>query len=627
MSVVNGCGRINTPMSTYIRLLHYLRPHLRIFGIAVSCMFGSSLLNGIQLGALFPFADRIVTNKAIPTPEWLPGWLEGIVVWFNGVEPLRLVTVFAVAIPFLFLLKGIFEFLQTFFMTDVAQRVIRDLRQALFGKFMTLSLDYHKKSATGTIMSRILYDTSVVQNSITEGLTDLILQSSTIVIYLAVVLSINWKLSLIIFLIIPLIGYPIVRIGKLLKKLSRSGQVAMGDFNSTILESIEGIETIQSFRGERDAQKKFTEVNERSYRILRRLQKRMNSLSPLTEFIAACAGAFFFWYGGRAVLMSTMTLGTFLVFLAAILQLIRPFKRLARLHGINQQALASGERIFEVLDTQSTIVEHPKARELPAFHREIAFEHVSHSYDSQPALRNVSVKISYGETLALIGPSGAGKTTFINLLSRFYDPTNGHVKIDGLDLKHVTLSSLRSQVALVSQHTFLFNDTVRANIALGRLDTPIEEVVEVAKLANAHHFISKLPQGYDTIIGESGDFLSGGERQRLAIARALLKNPSILILDEATSQLDAESEHLITQAIERLMRGRTVILIAHRLSSVRLAHRIVLLQEGRIVEQGSHDELLRKSPLYKRFCELQLMDTSGRGSSNVPSDDSSFEKK
>ena len=244
---------------------------------------------------------------------------------------------------------------------------------------------------------------------------------------------------------------------------------------------------------------------------------------------------------------------------------------------------------------------------LPTFHREITYEHVSFHYDAQPVLRNLSLTIPYGETLALVGPSGGGKTTLVNLLPRFYDPIAGRVRIDGLDVKHVTLASLRAQVGLVTQETFLFNDTVRANIALGRPTAELPEIVEAAKSANAHGFISKLPKGYDTLIGERGDLLSGGERQRLAIARALLKNPPILIFDEATSQLDAQSEHLISDAIERLRMGRTVIMIAHRLSTVRLAHRIVLLQEGRIVETGSHDELLQKSPLYRRFCELQLI--------------------
>jgi len=601
-------------MSTYLRLLRYLRPHLGVFGLAVGCMLVSSLLNGVQLGAIFPLADRIITDQRIPSPAWLPGWLAGLVGWLNALSPGALLTGFAVAIPFLFLLKGLFEFWQTFYMNDAAQRVIRDLRQALFDRLVGLSLDYHAKSSTGVSMSRILYDTGIVQNSITEGFTDLLFQGCQVLVFLAIALTINWKLSLVIAVIVPLIAWPIGRIGALLKKLSQQGQKIMGELNATILESISGIQVIQAFLVERAARAKFAAANERSYRITRKLQKRINSLSPLTEFIGACGGAVAFWYGGRAVLLHEATLGTFLAFLLAMLSLIRPCKRLARLHGINQQALAAAERIFEVLDTPSSVIEHAKARVLPPFHREIVYEHVSFHYDSQPALRGVSLTIPAGESLALVGPSGGGKTTFINLLLRFYDPQAGRLKLDGLDIKHVTLASLREQVGLVTQETFLFNDTVRANIALGKPHAALTDIVEAAKQANAHGFIGKLPKGYDTVIGERGASLSGGERQRLAIARALLKNPPILVLDEATSQLDAQSEHLISEALERVTQGRTVLLIAHRLSTVRLAQRIVLLQEGRIVEHGNHDELLQKSPLYRRFCELQLMSVGPRSS-------------
>ena len=594
-------------MSTYFRLLHYLKPHLAVFGMAIGCMLVSSLLNGVQLGALFPLADRIITNRAIPTPAWLPGWVAGIVGWLHAVEPVAMLAMFALTIPLLFLLKGLFEIWQSFYMNDAAQRVIRDLRQALFDRFLGLSLDYHQKSSTGTSMSRILYDSSIIQNSITEGLTDLVFQGFQMLVFLAIALAINWKLSLLICVLVPLIAWPISQVGKLLKKLSQQSQTVMGQLNSTILESIAGIKIIQAFLVEQAAKMKFAAANERAYRLTRKIQKRINALAPLTEFVGACGGAVLFWYGGRGVIRGEQTLGTFLVFLGAMLSLIRPMKRLARLHGVNQQALAAAERIFEVLDTPSTVIEHAKARLLPPFHREITYEHVSFHYDAQPALRDISLTIRAGETLALVGPSGGGKTTFINLLPRFYDPRAGRVRIDGIDIKHVTLASLRAQIGLVTQETFLFNDTVRANIALGRPEAGLDEIVEAAKLASAHTFISRLPKGYDTVIGERGDLLSGGERQRLSIARALLKQPAILIFDEATSQLDAQSEHLVTEAMERLTKDRTVLVIAHRLSTARLAHRIVLIQEGRIVETGNHDELLQKSPLYRRFCELQLM--------------------
>ncbi len=594
-------------MSTHIRLLRYLRPHLRVFSIAVVCMAVSALLGGVQLSALIPIFDRIFSNQRITVPAWLPSWLADLAGWLNGIEPLPLVTIIAIAIPILYFLKGLFEFWQTYYMNDTAQRVIRDLRQALFDQYMGLSVDYHNKASTGALTSRILYDASIVQNALTEGVTDLFFQSFQILICLSFALAIDWKMALAIFVVVPIIAWPIASVGKMLKKLSQQSQVAMGQLNTIIHESLNGVRVIQAFLAQGNVRAKFAAANERSYRLLCKLQKRMNALAPLTELVGASAGAVFFYWGVRRVLLGDMTTGTLFTFLGSMLSLIRPFKRLARLHGINQQALASAERIFEVLDTPSSVVEHPQARHLAPFGREIVYEHVSFHYDTKPALRDISISVPFGESLALVGPSGGGKTTFVNLLPRFFDPSEGRIKIDGVDIKSVTISSLRSQVAVVTQETFLFNDSIRANIGLGRPEADLSEIVEAAKMANAHEFISRLRHGYDTVIGERGGQLSGGERQRLAIARAFLKNPTILILDEATSQLDAESEHLISEAVARLTKGRTVFLIAHRLSTVRLAHRIVLVQEGRIVDQGSHDELLRKNPLYRRFCELQLI--------------------
>ena len=598
-------------MSTYIRLLKYLRTHARLFLVAIGCMLVSTLLQGVQLGAIFPLADRILTDKRIPEATWLPGWLQSLVAWFNSASQHNLVVWLAFAIPPMFLLKGLFDFLQSFYMNDVAQRIIRDLRQALFDRLITLSVDYHNKSTVGTLMSRILYDTSIIQNSITEGCTDLFFQSFQAAMLLGFAVAANWKLALAVFLIVPLIAFPVARLGSLLKKLSHQSQVAMGQLNTAIQESLSGVRVVQAFLAEPMVLKKFAQANQQSYRVLRKLQKRMNALAPLTECIGAVFGAAFFWYGGQQVLSGTMSLGAFFFFLGSVLSLFRPFKRLARLHGINQQALASAERIFEVLDTPSSVVEHPQARHLAPFTNEITYEHVSMHYDNKPALRDLSLTVRRNECVAFVGPSGGGKTTLVNLLPRFYDPISGRVKIDGTDIRTSTLSSLRTQIGMVTQETFLFNDSIRANIALGKPDAAFAEIVEAAKLANAHDFISRLRQGYDTVVGERGGQLSGGERQRIAIARAFLKNPAVLILDEATSQLDAESEHLISEALDRLTHGRTVLLIAHRLSSVRLAHRIVVIQEGRIIEQGTHDELLRKSPLYRRFCELQLIQAGG----------------
>lgn len=594
-------------MSTYFRLLRFLKPQLNILWLAVTCMVVSSLLGGVELGALIPLADRIVTNQAIASPSWLPAWLAGVVAWFNQAPPLQLLTGLAVSLPLLFLVKGLMEFLQTYFMSDVAQRMLRDLRQRLFNHVVTLSLDYHAKHPTGMTISRIITDTGFIQNNVAQGGYELVYQSLQAMVFLTIAFIIHWKLALITLILVPLIAWPMMRIGKFLKKRARQAHATLGELNHTLVESLTGLRVIQAFQSERVVQEKFGAVAQQFYRLQRKIVKRTEGISPITETIGACGGAVVFWYGGRAVLQHELTLGTFLVFLGSMLSLIRPFKRLARLHSANQQMLASAERVFEVLDVVSTIRERPGAISLPGFQRQIVYEGVSFQYDSQPVLRDLTLTISKGEILALVGPSGAGKSTLVDLLPRFHDVRQGRILIDGIDIRSVTLPSLRSLIAVVTQQTTLFNDTVHANIALGRPEATRAEVIESAQAANAHDFICRLAEGYDTVIGERGESLSGGERQRMAIARAFLSQRPILILDEATSQLDAESEHLVTEAIERIMRGRTVLLIAHRLSTVRLAHRIVLLQEGRIVEHGSHDELVQKSPLYRRFCELQLM--------------------
>ena len=347
-------------MRTYLRLLTYLRPHATVFGLAVACMLGSTLLNGVQTGALIPLVDRLGTNQVIPTAAWMPAWLVGLLQWFNGMSPLTVLKVFVFLIPALFLLKGLFEFWQTFYMNDASQRVIRDLRQHLFDKFTSLSLDYHYAHPTGSTMSRILFDTGIVQNSLTEGFTDVIYQTLQIVLYLGIVFALHWKLALITFAIIPPIGWATVQIGKILKKLSHQSQTVMGQLNSTILESISGIQVIQAFLMEQSSRIKFASSNERFYKINRKIQKRMNLLTPTTDFVGAIGAAVVFWFGGHAVLAKELTLGQFTTFFFAMMSLIRPFKRLAKLHSVNQQALAAAARIFDVIDTESRVKEPPR---------------------------------------------------------------------------------------------------------------------------------------------------------------------------------------------------------------------------------------------------------------------------
>ena len=593
-------------MSRYTRLVHYLKPHLGVLGLAICCMAAATFFSGVSLGMIIPLADKVFTDHRITLSNRLPYWLDGIVDWVNDAPRLQLLTLFALTIPFLFFLKGLVEFWQNYLMNDVSQRVIRDLRGQLFTKFTTLSLDYFGPRDTGSIASRIIYDVSVIQNSITEGLADFVFQSLQVVLFSTIIFWIDWKLALVAILIVPFMALPIVRVGRALRKLSINVQQTMGQINSTIYEALSGIHVVQAFGMEAHERSRFARQNQTFYRLNMQTVRQMNMLAPLTEFCGAVGGAFVFWYAGQHVIHGVQSLGTFLFFLGATMSLVRPFKRLSRLHSINQQAMGAAERIFEVLDEQPTVREAADAADLPTLRETIRFDEVEFQYVDQPVLRGIHLDVQKGDVVAFVGPSGVGKTTLVNLLPRFYDPTRGRVLIDDVDIRQVTLSSLRRQIAVVTQETVLFNDTVRWNIAYGKPDATEEEIERAARAANAHDFILRLPQGYDTVIGQRGELLSGGERQRLAIARALLKDPPILILDEATSHLDSESERLVSAAIERLMEGRTVFMIAHRFSTIRHAARIVVLDEGRIVEIGPHEDLLERSPLYRRFYELQV---------------------
>ncbi|MBI4356197.1 MAG: ABC transporter ATP-binding protein [Candidatus Omnitrophica bacterium] len=593
-------------MKTYLRLLQFIRPHLGVLLLGVGCMVLSTAFHGVSLTAIIPLADKVFTSQRIVLHTPLPGWLSHLVEVINAASPLALLTTIALFLPGLIFLKGLFEFFQSYLMNDAATRIIRDIRGQLFGKFTTLSLDFFTRQSTGALVSRIIYDVGVVQNSITEGIADGIYQLLQVALCAGLAFAINWKMALWALVLLPCIALPIARVGRMIKKLSVRTQETMGQLSTTLYEAIAGMQVVQGFGQEQAERDRFQRHNQQIYKLSMKSMKRMNVLAPLTELVGAVGGACFLWIGGRGVIAGEYSLGVFLVFLGSLLSLIHPFKRLSQLNAINQQALAAAERIFQMLDAQSKIVEPPQAAELPALREAITFDHVWFSYQDAPVLHDITLTVRRGERVAFVGQSGVGKTTLVNLLPRFYDPTRGEVRIDGTDIRGVTVRSLRAQIAIVPQEVMLFNDTVRANIAYGRPEASLEEVTAAARQANAHEFIARLPRGYDTPVGEQGALFSGGERQRLAIARALLTQAPILILDEATSQLDAAAERLVAEAVERLMEGRTVLMIAHRLSTIRHASRIVVLHQGRIAEFGDHEALLAQSGLYRKLYELQV---------------------
>jgi subfamily B ATP-binding cassette protein MsbA len=508
----------------------------------------------------------------------------------------------------LYFLKGIFYYGQAYLMSFVGQRIVADLREKLYRHLQYLSLSFFTKTPTGILISRLTNDVTLIQGAVSSALTSVLRDSFTIITLTTVVFYRDWKLACIAAIILPLAAIPIVKFGQKLRKFSIKGQIRMGFITSLLQETISGNRIVKAFTMEDYESCRFASENDRFFKILMKRQKIRALSSPVVEALGGVGIAFIVMVGGYAVIKGNSTPGTFGSFLAALLLLYKPFKSLSTVNDLIQGGLAAGSRVFELLDTIPEIRDADGAVPLNGISDSITFEHASFKYEDEMVLKDINLEVKVGEVLALVGMSGAGKTTLVNLIPRFYDIDEGRIAIDGRDIRTLTIKSLREHIGIVTQQTILFNDTVRNNIAYGDITRSEEEIVEAAKAANAHGFIENLPLRYDTIIGEGGVKLSGGERQRISIARALLKNAPILILDEATSSLDSESEYQVQVALERLMTNRTVFLIAHRLSTIRNAHRILVIDNRRIAEEGTHDELLAMNRVYKRLYQMQFRD-------------------
>ena len=617
-------------MSVYLRLLRYLEPYRLRLLTAIACMVVYAAMSAISLGFVAPFmrvlferarpaATTVAPAPGAPAPAAaegaarLIGWPAPLREWASrallNAKPLVALERLCLLILVALLLKNLADYVQAFLMVSVEQAAIRDLRTELYAQLQRLSLDFYHGRRTGALVSRVTNDVEYLRASLASGISNLVKDSLTLLGCLAWVFIASWKLALLSLLILPPISLALVAIGRKMRKRSGHAQERMADLTSILQETIAGARVVKAFGMEAFEQGKFDDANQRYYSAFVRLRRVSAAARPVSEYAIVLVAVAMLWFGGKEIFEShSLEPQQFVLFVTALLSTISPLKSLSEVNANVQQGVAAGSRLFGLLDTPPTVVDAPGARTLSGFSECIRFENVGFAYDpGQPVLRDVSFEIGRGEVVALVGSSGAGKSTAMDLLARFYDATAGRITVDGTDVREVTIASLRAQLGIVTQETILFHDTVRNNIAYGLASAAEDSVRAAARAAHADEFIMRMPQGYETVIGDRGMKLSGGERQRLAIARALLKNPPLLLLDEATSALDAESERLVQDALERLMRDRTVLVIAHRLSTVQHAHRIVVLESGRVVASGAHAQLIEQDGAYRRLYNLQFV--------------------
>ena len=570
-------------MKIYLRLLKYVYPYRFTLVLAALSMVLVSATTSGSAYIIKPVMDNIFVNKRK-----------------------EMIIPFAVAIASLYFLKGLFRFFQGYLMGKVGMRVVTDLRKELFDHLLAQDMTFFVNESSGNLLSRIVNDVFMVQNAVTNAITGLLQHFLTVLGLLGVVFYMNYKLAFFAVIVFPVAIYPFIIFSKKIRGYSRETQQIYSSMSNAILEGLKAINIVKAFNTESYEKEKFKKENETLNDIAVKNIKVQSLSSPVMEFIGALGVAIIISVGGYIVIKGDMTQGDFFAFIAALLMLYDPIKKMSGVNSIIQLGIASGERIFQILDIEPVDVDSPEAIEMPEFKKEIKYESIYFRYEKKDIIKNVSMTIKKGEMIAIVGSTGSGKTTLVNLLPRFYGVSQGAITIDNIDINKFTLGSLRRNISVVTQQTLLFNDTVMNNILYGNWERSMEDAVEAAKIANAHDFILSLEKKYDTIIGESGVKLSGGEKQRISIARAVLKNAPILILDEATSSLDTESERQVQEALERLMSDRTTIVIAHRLSTVRKADRIYVLRAGEITEVGSHEELLGKNGEYYRLYTMQF---------------------
>ncbi|WP_029033769.1 ABC transporter ATP-binding protein [Salinimicrobium terrae] len=607
-------------MNYFKKIMRFAIPYKRFAILNIICNILYALFSTLSFLALIPVIQILFdkTRQVAVEPQWAGlGSMKDYMIDYFNFEVTRRVNEDEVAallfvcgiVVVLFFLKNLFGYLAAFFITFLRNGVLRDVRNAIYDKILMLPISYFSEKRKGDTISRITADVNEVQTSFLSILELVVREPLMIIFTIIAMLLISPTLTLFVFVFLPISGFIISTIGKKLKSKSSEAQAENGYFLSLVEETLSSLKIVKGFNAEDKFRNKFHDSTSRLKRILDSLVNRQNLASPTSEFLGIFVIVIILWFGGNMVLIEgTLEGATFIAFMGLAYNILTPAKQISKATYSVKKGDAAAERIFQVLEAESTITDSKNAVEKTDFEEVVEIENISFRYEEENVLKNFSIKVPKGSTVALVGQSGSGKSTIANLITRFYDVNEGAIKIDGVDIRNMTKKSLRNLMGLVTQDSILFNDTIRNNVGLGKDNSTDEEIVEALKIANAWEFVKDLPLGLNTNIGDSGNKLSGGQKQRLSIARAVLKNPPIMILDEATSALDTESERLVQKALENMMKNRTSIVIAHRLSTIQNAEQIVVMQKGQIVEQGKHSELLAKKSVYQKLVEMQSFD-------------------
>jgi subfamily B ATP-binding cassette protein MsbA len=606
-------------MDYFRKILRFAGPYRRYGFLNIFFNVLYALFSALSFAALIPMLDVLFdkTKKVDIAPvysgmgnlkEFVQDYLNYQLTAYAGDDEMKgLVLVIGLVLA-LFLLKNVFNYLAMYFITFLRNGVLKDIRNAMYEKIVELPLSFFSEKKKGDVMARISTDVLEIQHSFLSILELIVREPLTILFTILVMFSISTKLTLFVFIFIPIAGMIISRIGKSLKKQSARVQMEQAEFLSIVEETLGGLRVVKAFNAESKFFKGFQKSTTRFFHFSNKLLNRQNLASPTGEFLGILVIGVLLWFGGKMVLVEeSLDASSFIAYMGLAYNILTPAKAISKASYGVKKGNAAAERVLEILETENTIEEKPNALEKEDFTKGISLVNVSFKYEDEYVLRDFTLEVPKGGTVALVGQSGSGKSTIANLVTRFYDVDEGQVAIDGIDIKDLTKKSLRGLIGLVTQDSILFNDSVKNNIALGKENATDEEIIAAAKVANAHEFIAELPRGYDTNIGDGGNKLSGGQKQRLSIARAVLKNPPVMVLDEATSALDTESERLVQKALENMMQNRTSIVIAHRLSTIQNADKIVVLQKGKIVETGSHKDLLTAEGVYRNLVDMQSL--------------------